>query len=263
MPIPPTINHYPDGTASVLRKPVVFTSLRFYQRSDVLYQLTRIFCKHYLPARGDRTVDQMVQAARSVKQNIAEGCSDGQTSTESELKLLGVARGSNAELLEDYKDYLKMNGKQEWFGNNIRFERLHEFCKEHSKYEDYSAILPKMNDEELSNMAICLCHQIDSALTKYIERRDREFTTEGGIRERMTAARLGQRETQKETIARHEKTIEELRRENALLQDKIDSMRKTESPETPADPDNPDNPESPESPELPETPEPPKTTNPL
>ena len=111
----PTIRHYADGVTSVQRSPVVYTGLRFYQRSDVLYQLTRMFCQRFLPKYGDRTVDQMIQAARSTKQNIAEGSSDGQTSMEIELKLLGVARGSNKELLEDYQDYLKMKGLQEWF----------------------------------------------------------------------------------------------------------------------------------------------------
>ena len=207
------VNRYDDGTASVLRKAVVVEELRFYQRSDVLYQLTQLFCRQYLPQYGDRTVDQMVQAARSTKQNIAEGSSDGQTSMEVELKLLGIARGSNKELLEDYKDYLKRKGLVEWFGNNQRFERMHDFCKLHSLYEDYKDLLPKMNDEELANMAICLCHQVDKALTSYIERKDREFTTEGGIKERMTAARLGQRETQKQIIERQQKEIETLRKE--------------------------------------------------
>ena len=212
------VNHYADGTSSVLRKIVVYTELRFYQRSDVLYQLTRIFCQRFLPKYGDRTVDQMIQAARSTKQNIAEGSSDGQTSLEIELKLLGVARGSNKELLEDYQDYLKMKGLKEWFVvKNPRFDSLHKFCVEHSRYEDYCELLPKMNDEELANMAICLCHQIDKAMTKYIENKDREFTTEGGIRERMTAARLGQRNTQKEIIEKQAKEIEELKKEIAYL----------------------------------------------
>lgn len=209
----PHVNHYPDGTTSVLRKAVVYTNLRFYQRSDVLYQLTQVFCQKFLPKYGDRTVDQMVQSARSVKQNIAEGSSDGQTSTEVEIRLLGISRGSNLELLEDFQDYLKRKGIGEWFGKNPRFEPLHQFCKNHSKYEDYQALLPKMNDEELANMGICLCHQIDSALTKYIEKKDREFTTEGGIKERMTAARLEQRESQKEIIARQAQEIESLRKE--------------------------------------------------
>lgn len=213
----PTINHYADGTTSVLRKAVVYTELRFYQRSDVLYQLTQLFCRLYLPKYGDRTVDQIVQAARSTKQNIAEGSSDGQTSTETELKLLGIARGSNKELLEDYQDYLKRKGLTEWFKQNPRFEGLHKFCQNHSKYEDYQPLLAKMNDEELANMAICLCHQVDAGMTKYIERKDREFTTEGGIRERMTAARLEQRATQKEIIVSQQRQIEALTIENKRL----------------------------------------------
>ena len=111
----PVVRHYSDGVTSALRKPVVYTELRFYQRSDVLYQLTCEFCSRYLPKYGDRTVDQMVQAARSTKQNIAEGSSDGQTSAETELKLLGIARGSNKELLRDYLKYCYLN---EWHGSN-------------------------------------------------------------------------------------------------------------------------------------------------
>ena len=217
----PSIRHYGDGTASVMRRAVVYGELRFYQRSDVLYQLTQSFCQRFLPRYGDRTVDQMVQAARSTKQNIAEGSTDGQTSTETELKLLGISRGSNQELLEDYRDYLKRKGLQEWFGQNPRFERLHRFCREHSLWEDYRPLLPSMTDEELCNMAICLCHQVDAALAKYIERRDREFTTEGGIRERMTAARLGQRETQRQIIARLEAENAALRQEIAALREKL------------------------------------------
>ena len=211
------IKHYSDGTASVMRKAVVYTELRFYQRSDVLYQLTQTFCQRFLPRYGDRTVDQMVQAARSTKQNIAEGSMDGQTSSETELKLLGIARGSNQELLEDYQDYLKRKGMTEWFGRNERFNRLHKFCQEHSHWADYQPLLARMNDEELANMAICLCHQVDAAMAKYLERKDREFTTEGGIRERMTAARLGQRETQRQIIERQSAEIERLRRENENL----------------------------------------------
>ena len=213
-----SINHYEDGTASVLRKPVVYQALRFYQRSDVLFQLTKVFCDRFLPKFGDRTVDQMVQAARSTKQNIVEGSSDGQTSMEVELKLLGIARGSNLELLSDYQDYLKHKGLQEWHQDNKeRFEKLHQFCQIHSEYEAYRPLLQKMDDEELTNMAICLCHQVDAALTKYIARKDREFTTEGGIKERMTAARLEQRETQRQIIERQAKEIAALQQEIARL----------------------------------------------
>ena len=78
-------------------------------------------------------------------------------------------------------------------------------------------LLGKMDDEEMANMAICLCHQVDKAMAKYIERKDKEFTTEGGIRERMTAARLGQRETQRQIIERQAIEIEALKCEVARL----------------------------------------------
>lgn len=220
------VNHYKDGTASVLRKAVIYQDLRFYQRSEVLYQLTVLFCERYLPKYGDRTVDQMVQAARSISANIAEGSSDGQTSMEVELKLLGIARGSNQELLGDYQNYLKRKGMSEWFGQHPRFDQMHAFCRQHSRYEEYQDLLPKLGDEEMANMAICLCHQVDKAMTSYIEKKDREFTTEGGIRERMTAARLDQRATQKEIIAQQEQQITALTQQlNAALQE-IERLRK-------------------------------------
>ncbi|MBR5686177.1 MAG: four helix bundle suffix domain-containing protein [Muribaculaceae bacterium] len=211
------VRHYDDGTASVLRKRVMYTELRFYHRSDVLYQLTQLFCQRFFKQYGDRTVDQMIQAARSTKQNIVEGSSDGQTSMEVELKLLGIARGSNQELLEDYLDFIKRKGLTEWYGKHPRYKAMHDFCRTHYKYEDYKDLLPKMNDDEMANMAICLCHQVDAALNKYIERKDREFTTQGGIRERMTAARLDQRSTQKEIIERQAQEISDLKEEIARL----------------------------------------------
>ena len=105
MPDPRNIQleRYNDGTPSILRKKTVYTELFFYRKSDVLVQLTKVFCERFLPKYGDRTVDQMVQAARSIKQNIAEGLTDGQTSFEVEIKLLGIAKGSNQELLETIK----------------------------------------------------------------------------------------------------------------------------------------------------------------
>ena len=81
-------------SAQVLRKKANWRTLHFYQKADTLYQLTVVFCKRFLPPYGDRTVDKMIQAARSGKQNIVEGCEDGMTSTEMEIKLINVARSS-------------------------------------------------------------------------------------------------------------------------------------------------------------------------
>lgn len=214
------LNRYADGTPSVLRKKTVYTELFFYQKSDVLVQLTQSFCERFLPKYGDRTVDQMKQAARSTKQNIAEGLTDGQTSFEVEIKLLGIAKGSNQELLEDYQDYLKHLGIKEWAVSNIeRYDKLRAFCKNNSKDEAFHPYYSIWTDIEMANCAICLCHMVDKAMTSFLEKRDKEFVSEGGIRERMTAARLDMRGTQKQIIEQQAHLISE-------LQAKIDSLQR-------------------------------------
>ena len=180
----------------VLKKAVVWKDLYFYRKSDTLYQLTVEFCHRYLPAYGDRTVDQMVQAARSGKQNIVEGSEDGQTSSEMEIKLLNAARGSLQELRADYDDYLNTHHLQTWDVDNERQQRLREFCHSHNDYSDYEPLVAKMNDEEMANMALTLCHQTDKMMCAYIEKLEKQFVTEGGIKERMYAARTGYRQEQ-------------------------------------------------------------------
>lgn len=268
------LKRHADGMASVLRKKTVYTELHFYRKSDVLVQLTKVFCERFLPKYGDRTVDQMIQAARSIKQNIAEGLTDGQTSFETELKLLGIAKGSNQELLEDYQDYLKHHALPEWAlageasgkagtsgisGNSgttglsgktgasgqpgtaayyaQRFDRLREFAKSHSDYDAYAPFFYKWTDEEMCNTAICLCHMVDKAMTSFIEKRDREFVEEGGIRERMTTARLDQRGTQKQIIAQLEAENATLKAQVASLQRELE-MIKAGNPGTTGTPGN-------------------------
>ena len=204
---------------SVLRRPTVVGQLRYYRRSETLFLLTKAFCRRFLPATGDRTVDQMVQAARSTKQNIVEGLADGETSLESELKLLGVARGSVRELLEDYVDYLGARGLGEWKGANPRFEALHRFCREHDGPEAFAPFFSRWSDEEMANCAICLCHMVDKALTSVILQKDAEFVEWGGIRERMTAARLARRAGQAEEIRA-------LRAEVAALRAEVGALRR-------------------------------------
>lgn len=221
------LNRYQDGTPSAMRKPTVYTGLHFYRKSDVLVQLTKAFCGRFLPRYGDRTVDQMVQAARSVKQNIVEGLTDGQTSFETEIKLLGIARGSNQELLEDYQDYIKQHGIPEWAkGNQSRYDSMRKFCREHSDERDYHPFFMKWTDEEMANLAICLCHMVDKAMSSFIAKRDREFVEEGGVRERMAAARLDMRGTQKQIIAQQEKEIAMLKAKVASLEREIDALRR-------------------------------------
>ena len=244
----PNLKRHADGMPSILRKKTVYTDLFFYRKSDVLVQLTKAFCERFLPKYGDRTVDQMVQAARSIKQNIAEGLTDGQTSFEVEIKLLGIAKGSNQELLEDYQDYLKHHHLSDWgkiAGNKagnasdpsnsssagnariaIRYDKMLRYCRSHNDNDDFEPFYDKWTDEEMANTAICLCHMVDKAMTTFIEQRDREFVEEGGIRERMTAARLDQRGTQKQIIAQQAAEIEQLRAQVASLQRELSILKK-------------------------------------
>lgn len=172
--------------------------------------MTYVFTKRFLPRYGDRTVDQMVQAARSGKQNIVEGSADGVTSTEMELKLLNVARASIKELKEDYEDFIVSRHMERWLPGHPRYEKMLEYCRKHNRLPDYDRFFNKWTAEEMANIALTLCHIIDKMMMTYQAKKEKNFVAEGGIRERMTAARLGYRNQQKETI-------KELEKENASL----------------------------------------------
>ena len=213
--------HSPREIESVLRKQTNWKNLWFYQKTVVLYQLTFAFTRRFLPAFGDRTVDQMVQAARSEKQNIVEGSADGVTSMEMELKLLNVARSSIQELLEDYEDYLPAHRLTKWTPEHPRYDQMLRYCREHNNMSDYEPYFEKWTDEEAANIAITLCRMVDKMMMTYQKKKEEEFVTEGGIRERMTAARMGYRTNQRETIDNLTQELEYLRKENTTLKSKL------------------------------------------
>lgn len=185
---------------SIFRKVVKWQDLRFYQKTDVLYQMTVVFCHRFLPQYGDRTVDQMVQAARSGKQNIVEGCEDGKTSTEMELKLLNVARASIGELREDYQDYLTAHHLTMWSPADERFQPMQDFTKQHNRLEEYEPHFSHWSDEEMANVGLSLCYQVDTMMNKYLANLEKRFVTEGGIKERMYRSRTGYRQQQDQLL---------------------------------------------------------------
>ena len=215
-----------DTKGKVLKKAVVWKDLYFYRKSDAIYQLTVEFCKRYLPAYGDRTVDQMVQAARSGKQNIVEGSEDGQTSSEMEIKLLNVARGSLQELRSDYQDYLNTHHLTMWPADSERQQRLRDFCHSHNDYSDYEPLLAKMNDEEMANLALTLCHQTDKMMCAYIEKLEYRFVTEGGIKERMHAARTRYRQEQDAHMRALEAENQQLKARIKELEEELGKLRR-------------------------------------
>jgi four helix bundle suffix protein len=171
-----------------------YKGLKSYQKAEIIYDLTYRFCARFL-AKGDRTVDQMVQAARSGKQNIAEGGKASKTSTETELKLTNVARASLEELLIDYQDFLRTRQLSLWSkdSNEARFVRKLG-ANPASTYADYRGFVETRPPVVVANIAICLIHQANYLLDRLISRLEQDFVKEGGLRERMTRARRAYRE---------------------------------------------------------------------
>lgn len=251
----------------VLKSQTQWDNLYFYQKADVIYHLAFVFCDKYIHLFKDRTRDQVIQAARSCKQNIVEGLADGITSTETQLKLLNVARSSLQELREDFKDYI-ISRKLHFFGiapsvssssrdssssssyrvsspsrdsrdsrqasasytqykkeqqleqelrparnirntsipayyydgNKARYDMMLTYCRTHNKLEDYQPFFETWTDEEFCNYGLTLCHMIDRMMMTFMGKLEKEFVTEGGIKERMYKARTGYRQAQDDRL---------------------------------------------------------------
>ena len=180
------------STEGFLGRPANYRNLYFYQKSVAIYDLTFEFTERFLK-KGDRTIDQMVQAARSGKQNIVEGSEAGMTSSETEIKLLNVARASLQELREDYEDYLRSRHLVLWDEQHPRFQRMTAFCECHNHTSDYQPWFSQWTDEEMSNVALTLIHQTDCLMVSYLKKLEQAFLESGGIREKMSAARKNHR----------------------------------------------------------------------
>jgi four helix bundle suffix protein len=170
-----------------------YQELLSYQKAEVVYDLTFRFCERFLK-RGDRTIDQMVQAARSGKQNIAEGSKAAATSKEMEIKLTNVARASLEELLLDYQDYLRVRDLRRWDKNSREALYVRQLAKQTPlTFEVFREIVETRSDEVIANIAICLIHQANYLLDQQIRWLEQAFIEKGGLREAMTRVRLQQR----------------------------------------------------------------------
>jgi four helix bundle suffix protein len=167
-----------------------YRGLLSYQKAEIIYDITFHFCQRFL-TKGDRTIDQMIQAARSGKQNIAEGCKAAVTSSETEIKLTNVARASLEELLTDYQDFLRVRGLRLWTKDSKEARFVRDLARrDKGTYETYREFCETRPAEVVANIAVCLIHQANYLLDRYRQRLETEFVRDGGIRERMTRARL-------------------------------------------------------------------------
>jgi four helix bundle suffix protein len=170
-----------------------YEDLLSFQKARIVYDGTVRFCERFLDRR-DRTVGQMVQAARSGKQNILEGSQASGTSKEAEIKLINVARASLEELLEDYRDFLRVRTLVLWDKNSreARFVRRLG-SRSNRSYESYATYIETRPAQVVANMLICLIHQTNYLLDQQLRQLEKAFLKEGGLRERMTRARLSAR----------------------------------------------------------------------
>jgi four helix bundle suffix protein len=167
-----------------------YRELLSYQKAEVVYDITFRFCQKFL-TRGDRTVDQMIQAARSGKQNILEGSEASGTSKEAEIKLVGVARASLEEVLKDYEDYLRVRDLALWDKNSKEARYVRKLgSRPGLTYENFREFVESRPPEIIANIAICLIHQANYLLDQQKRRLEKDFLKEGGLRERMSRARL-------------------------------------------------------------------------
>ncbi len=206
---------------TIFGKVANYKELHVYQKSEVLVLLTDVFCKRFLPLYGDRRVDQMNMAARCGKQNIVEGCEEGLTSSKMEVNLVNVGRASFQELREDYEDYLKRNNLPVWDKDHPRFDGMVNFCRQNNRWEAYQELASKLSAEEFCNMALSLCHITDKMFDGYLKHLEKRFIEEGGIKERMHAARTGYREGIDRRLRELEAENQRLKAENEELKSKL------------------------------------------
>lgn len=169
-----------------------YENLLSYKKTKVIFELTYYFCHTYL-SKSDRTIDQMIQAARSGKQNIVEGCAASPTSAKTEIRQISVAKASLHELLEDFKDYLSTHNHRQWEMDSKEMAAMRRIGKEHTDANFFMEIAKTRPPETIANMAIVLIKQADFLLFRQLKTLSDKFKNEGGFSERMTRIRISER----------------------------------------------------------------------
>jgi four helix bundle suffix protein len=170
-----------------------YKKLLSYQKAEIVYDATVWFCEQFVD-RYSRTHDQMIQAARSGKQNIIEGSMASATSKETEIKLTNVARASLEELLADYEDFLRVRGLQEWPRDHpytLRLRALNRISD--ATYATFQKGIENPDPAISANVILGLIRVTSTLLLRQIRNLEATFLQEGGLRERMTRARLEKR----------------------------------------------------------------------
>lgn len=173
-----------------------YRNLKAYQMSEIVYDITFAFCNRFVVKRS-RTHDQMVQAARSGKQNIAEGSMASGTSKKTELKLVGIARASLEELLLDYEDFIRQRDLSRWEPTSAKAQFIRRLAhRENRSYKTYETYIEEKSAETAANTAICVNNQTNYLLDKLKRQLDEAFLRDGGVTERIHRLRTNRRKSQ-------------------------------------------------------------------
>ena len=174
-----------------------YRELQSYKMSEIVFDAPALFCDRFIDRRS-RTHDQMVQAARSGKQNIAEGSMASGTSKKTELKLVGVARASLEELLLDFQDFLRQRGLPLWGKDHEQAQKVRKlaYAKDRS-YTTYKTYLEASPPEVAANTMVCLIHQTNYLLDQQLRALEKYFLKDGGFTERLYNARSKARKKEK------------------------------------------------------------------
>src|SRR5437016_11311941 len=190
---PSHVSHSSPDSHPIIPPRGDYHTLHSFQKAEVIYDLTFRFAHKFL-SQGDRTVDQMIQSARSGKKNILEGSKAALTSKETEIKLTNVGRASLEELLDDYKDYLRARDLRIRDKDSKEAQYVRKLGRKTPQtYEDYREFVETRPPEVIANIAICLIHQANYLIDQQLRRLEKDFLEQGGLRERMTRARLAYR----------------------------------------------------------------------
>jgi len=174
-----------------------YQNLQSYKMAEIVYDATAVFCDRFI-SKFSRTHDQMVQAARSGKQNIAEGSMASGTSKKTELKLVGVARASLEELLLDYQDFLRQKNLPLWGKDHPRAQQIRKLAWVKDKsYKTYRTYLEASPPEVAANAVVCLIHQANYLLDQQLRALEKTFLEEGGFTERLYRVRSEARKNKK------------------------------------------------------------------
>lgn len=178
-------NNPHTNTSSLIPSHGGYRELKSFQHAELVYDATVRFCAKFIDKRS-RTYDQMVQAARSGRQNIAEGSQASGTSKKTELKLVGVARASLEELLLDYEDFLRQRGLLLWNKTNPTSQIIRRLAYEKNRsYRTYKTYIEESLPEVAANTVICLIHQTNYLLDQQLRQLEKAFLEDGGFTERL------------------------------------------------------------------------------